>query len=135
MSNAIYSGWKQLIGRWGIGIAQTIPPGTLRVGLLSTSYTFSQAHDFLDDVGATIVGTSVVLPNATFNSKTLVGDGVTFTAVTGDPVKALLLYMHTGTASTSRLIAYLDTSITGLPFTPSGTNAVLSFDAAGILDL
>ena len=135
MANNVYNGWKQLVGRHGIGIAQTVPPGDLRAQLLSTSYTFNQAHDFLDDLGATLVGSPVALVNETFNSKTLVADNISFSAVTGDPVKAVLLYMHTGTPGTSRLFLYLDTGIAGLPFTPSGAPANLTWDPAGIFDL
>ena len=45
---------------------------------------------------------------------------VTFSAVSGATVEAVVLYKHTGVESTSNLIAYMDTGMTGLPVTPNG---------------
>ena len=139
MADAIYSGFKQLIGRHGIGIAQTVPPGFFSVGLLSTAYTFSQSHDFLDDVVlANVIASQQMGAGATFTGRTLDGPDVTFPNLTGAAVKAVLLFMDhratTANGSTSRLIAYLD-SILGLPLVPNGEDCVLSFDPTGILDL
>jgi hypothetical protein len=50
------------------------------------------------------------------------------------PVGAIVLYIDSGTPSTSPLIAYLDnTNYSGLPFTPTGTNVTLSFSPTGNL--
>jgi hypothetical protein len=43
----------------------------------------------------------------------------TLSAVTGDQSEAIIIYKHTGTDSTSNLIAYIDSG-SGLPFTPTG---------------
>jgi len=45
---------------------------------------------------------------------------VTFTAVSGDECEALVIYQHTGTESTSRLLLYIDSGTAGLPVTPTG---------------
>lgn len=80
------------------------------------------SHEFFSDVpGAAVVATS-----GNFSGKSATGgvadaDDVTFTAVTGDPSEAIIIYKDTGTAATSPLIAYIDTG-TGFPFTPSGGN-------------
>jgi hypothetical protein len=47
--------------------------------------------------------------------------------VTGDQSEALVIYKDTGMASTSPLIAYIDTA-TGLPYTPSGGNIDVAWD-------
>ena len=50
--------------------------------------------------------------------------------VTGDPCEALIIYKHTGTDATSRLIAYIDT-VTGpaaLSVTPNGGDITIVFD-------
>ena len=52
---------------------------------------------------------------------------VTFLGVSGATVEALVLYRHTGTDATSRLICYIDTAV-GLPFTPTGGNVVVRWD-------
>ena len=48
-------------------------------------------------------------------------------AVTGVQSEYLVLYKDTGTASTSKLIAYIDTA-TGLPVTPTGADITISWD-------
>ena len=132
--NEVWNGWKQLVGRHGIGIAQAVPPGTFKVGLLNVTYDFSQGHDMVDDLGGALVA-SQLLVNATFNSKKLRADNLTFPSLSGPACGALLLFMDTGTASSSRLFAYLDTGIIGLPFTPTGADVNLVWDVDGIMDL
>ena len=91
-------------------------------------YTFSQAHDNLDDVaGAARVAVSGALTGKTKTNGVADADPVTWTAVTGDPCEAIILYKHTGTESTSRLIAYIDTA-TGLPVTPNGGDITVNWD-------
>lgn len=53
---------------------------------------------------------------------------VTFSAVTGATVEALVIFKDTGTPSTSPLIAYIDTA-TGLPVTPNGGDITIQWDA------
>lgn len=94
----------------------------IRAILIDTgAYTVNLAtHANLDDVAAA----SRIAVSAALGTKTVV-DGVadaadvTFTAVTGVSVEAIVLYKHTGVEATSRLIAYIDTA-TGLPVTPNG---------------
>lgn len=86
-------------------------------------------HDNLDDIAA---GARVAVSGA-LSSKTVaagVADAadVTFSTVTGDQSEALVIYKHTGTESTSRLIAYIDTA-TGLPVTPGGGDIIVQFDS------
>lgn len=87
----------------------------------TASYTANLATDqFLSDIPAG----ERVATSANLASKTTVdGDAdaadVTFSSVTGDQSEALVIYQDTGTAGTSRLIAYIDTA-TGLPVTPNG---------------
>lgn len=103
---------------------------TIKVVLVDTAdYTVNlSTHDNLDDVPS---GARVAVSGA-LASKT-VTDGVadaadfTFTAVSGDPCEALVIYKDTGTESTSRLIAYIDTA-TGLPVTPNGGDIAVAFD-------
>lgn len=102
----------------------------MRVILIDTAdYTFSQTHDFLNDVAAAArVATSGALTGKTATNGVADADDVTFTAVTGDVSEALIIYQHTGTESTSRLVAYIDTA-TGLPVTPNGGNITVAWDS------
>lgn len=49
-------------------------------------------------------------------------------SVSGDTVEAIVLYYHTGTESTSTLIAYIDNA-TGLPVTPNGGDITIQWDS------
>lgn len=93
-------------------------------------------HDNIDDVA--VAARVVTIANApALASKTVtlgVADAadVTFTAVTGDSVEAIILFKDTGVESSSRLIAYIDSaSATGLPVTPNGGDISIAWDNGG----
>jgi hypothetical protein len=85
-------------------------------------------HDFLDDipVGArtAVSGTlgGITVTNGVFDA-----NDVTFSSVSGPQSEAVVLYIHTGTEGTSRLICYFDTA-TGLPVLPNGGNITVTWD-------
>jgi len=88
------------------------------------------AHDNLDDIpSGARVATSGALTGKTVVAGVADADDVTFSAVTGDQSEALVIYKHTGTESTSRLIAYIDDA-TGLPVTPNGGDITIQWDSA-----
>ena len=136
MANVLYDAWKDLIASAGLGLAALdLTAATLKVAAIDTGvYTFSQAHDFFDDVSG-VVDTPVEIATPTVTGKTIDGGNVTFPGMTGVSVEALIIYMDTGVAATSPLVAYIDTNVTGLPITPSGADVTLTWDAAGIFDL
>ncbi|GAF79865.1 unnamed protein product [marine sediment metagenome] len=82
----------------------------------------------LDDIpGAARVAVSGALTGKTVTDGVADAADVTFSAVEGDQCEALVIYKHTGTESTSRLIAYID-SATGLPVTPNGGDIKVEWD-------
>lgn len=100
---------------------------TIKAVLVDTDvYTPNFATDnALDDV------TGVVSTSGSFANKSVTGgvfdaDPSTFTAVTGNESEAIVIYQDTGVASTSILIAYID-SATGLPVTPNGTDIIVNW--------
>lgn len=102
----------------------------IRIILVDTAdYTVNLAtHDFLDDVPAAArVAVSSSLTGKTSTNGVADASDVTFSSVTGDPSEAIIIYQHTGTESTSRLIAYIDTA-TGLPVTPNGGDITVQWD-------
>ena len=137
MANALYSSYRNLLGTTGLNLDSE----DIRVILIDLAdYTYSAAHDFLDDVpGGARVATSATLASTTFGTVAAgVFDAadVTLSSVTGDPSEALILYEHTGGAdSARRLIAYIDTGVTGLPVTPNGGNITIAWNASGIFSL
>ena len=84
-------------------------------------------HNALDDIPAGARVATAALTGESIAGGVFDADDLTFTAVTGDPSEAVIIYKHTGTESTSLLIAYIDTA-TGLPVTPNGGNIVVQWD-------
>ena len=95
----------------------------------AADYTVSlSTHEFLSDIpSGARVATSDNLSNKTSTSGIADADNVTFTAVTGDPSEAIVIYKDTTNAATSPLIAYIDTA-TGLPVTPNGGDITITWD-------
>jgi len=118
MANAIYPLYKQALLDASANV--DLNDGTVKVALVDTgTYTYSATHEFLTSLSG-VVGTAQTINTTTVTNGLFDGDNVTFTAVTGNSVEALVIYIDTGTAGTSRLVAYIDTSVTGLPVTPNG---------------
>ncbi len=94
--------------------------GTVKVALIDTGvYTYSAAHVFYSELSG-VIGTDATLGTKTFTDGKFDSANPTWTAVTGATVEAIIIYIDTGTPSTSRLITYIDTGQTNLPVTPNG---------------
>ena len=133
MANAIYPKYKEAV--LDSLSNSDLNDGTVKVALVDTgTYTYSAAHDFLDDLSG-VVGTAQTIANTTVTNGLFDGDNVTFTAVSGSTAEALVIYIDTGSAATSRLVAYIDTSVTGLPVTPNGGDITVTWHASGIFQL
>jgi hypothetical protein len=102
----------------------------IRMILIDTgAYTVDlAAHDFLNDIpsGArTAVSGSLASRTATGG----VADAadIVLSSVSGPESEAIVLYKHTGTESTSRLLAYIDDA-GNLPITPGGGDITFAWD-------
>jgi hypothetical protein len=138
MSNAVYPKYKQSVlteadANNGLDGTTTAAP---YVALVDTgTYTYSASHQFYSSLSG-IVGTDQAITTPTVVSGTFDGDDVTFTAVSGASVEALVIYRHnTGANTTWRLVLFEDTSVTGLPVTPNGGNIVVTWNASGIFTI
>lgn len=84
--------------------------------------------EFLSDIAAGArVATSGNLTGKTFTLGVADCDDIAFGNVSGASCESVVIYKDTGTASTSPLIAKIDTA-TGLPVTPSGGPITLLVD-------
>jgi len=131
LANAIYPAFKAgiLQGTWNLSSAN------IKVALVDSAvYTYSSAHDFFNDV-ASVVANSGNLGTKTFTGGVFDSADPTFTAVTGAVSEQLILYLDTGTAATSPLIAFYDTGVTGLPVTPNSGDIGVTVNASGWLSL
>jgi hypothetical protein len=132
MANSLYTPFKKLLLDADIDLLVD----NIKVVLVDAAdYTFSAAHDFLDDVAAGArVATSGNLASKTTTGGTFDSADFTFSAVSGDPSEALIIYKDSGSAATSPLIAYIDTA-TGLPVTPNGGDITITVNASGWFSL
>lgn len=102
-----------------LGAQVNFSSANISVALVSSSYTYSDAHEFLSDAG-TLVGTAVALAGKVITGGVFDADDAAFGALApGSTVKALVVFRDTGLASTSPLLCYYD-EITGFPFATNG---------------
>ena len=127
MANALYGLGRQLILEGGIAILTD----DIKTVLVDTAaYTVDiDVDEFLDEIPVgDRIATSANMTTKTSTLGVFDADDVVFSAVTGDPSEALVIYKDTGVAATSPLIAYIDTAA-GLPVTPSGSDITVTWDS------
>ena len=138
MANAIYPLYKQslLAGDANADLDNNTATDGVYVALIDTgTYTYSAAHQFYSSLSG-IVGTPQRITSPTVTNGVLDGGDVTFPAVTGNSVEALIIYrQNSGANTTWRLVAFIDTGVTGLPVTPNGGDISIQWNASGILAL
>ena len=126
MANALYDK-----GREKFAIAQLDwSTHTIKAQLVDTAaYTVNIAtHEFFSSVLAGArVGSPVTLGTKTYAAGACDAADLTFVAVTGPTIEALVIYRDTGDEATSPLIAYIDAA-TGLPITPNGGDIIVAWD-------
>jgi len=118
------------LGREGI-LDDTIPmnAGDIRVMLVKSTYTYDAADKFLSDLGAVDNGRSAALGTKTFTLGVFDAADTSLVATAAVACNALVVFYHTGADGTARLIAYVDTPTSGLPFTPAVSQTVpITFD-------
>src|SRR5688500_18452858 len=112
-------------GREGILDGTIDMTGDVRVMLVKSAYAFNAAHEDLADITAgNDNGRSAALASKTYTAGVFDAADTSLTATTAVPSNALVVFQHTGTDGTARLIAYIDTPSAGLPFTPSASQTV-----------
>lgn len=138
MANAIYPLFKQELLKANANNALNSAEGATGVyaALVDTgTYTYSAAHQFYSSLSG-VVGTDQEILTKTQVNGTFDGTNLTYTAVTGASVEAIVLYRKNAGANTTwPLIAYIDTGVTGLPVTPNGGNITITWNASGIFTI
>ena len=133
MANAVYPNFKEALLD---GSANTdMSGGTVKAALVDTgTYTYSASHTFYSSLSG-VVGTDVTLGTKTFTDGAFDSADPTWSSVSGNTVEAIVIYIDTGSAATSRLIAYIDTGVTNLPVTPNGGDITYTVHANGWFSL
>lgn len=138
MANAIYPKFKEAIlqasSNSSLGGSGTT--GVYAVLVDTGTYTYSASHEFFSSVASAKVGTEVEIGSKTFTNGLFDGADVTETAVSGNTAEAIVIFIKNAGANTTwRLVAYLDTGVTGLPVTPNGGDIAIQWNASGIFQL
>lgn len=135
MANVIYPKYKEALLNGDVNIE--LDGSNVKAVLVDLAdYTYSAGDDFLADVAAGgRVATSGNLASKTTTNGTFDVADFVFSAVTGDNCEALIIYIDTGVEATSRLVAYYDTGITGLPVTPNGGDINVTVNASGLFTI
>jgi hypothetical protein len=114
--------------------------GIMQVVLVKSTYSYNAAHNFYDDIEASIVSSEVPIdltsPDVTVSTTTLKFDaadtGLTWSGVNdADGVGGAVVFNWTGTAATSPLVAFLDAA----DLTTNGSDITLTFNASGIFTI
>lgn len=133
MANVIYPKAKEQMLQGGINLSSGVVKAILIDG---ADYAYNAAHNALDDVPvAARVAISSALGSKTFTDGLFDAANASFTAVTGDISENLILFIDSGVESTSLLLAFFDTGITGMPVTPNGGDINITFNPSGIFQL
>jgi hypothetical protein len=135
MANALYPLWKQEILKGTSNNLLNSAEGATGVfcALVDTgTYTYNSSHQYYSSLSG-VVGTDQEVLTKTQALGVFDGDNLTYTAVSGNSVEALVLYRKNAGANTTwPLIAYIDTGVTGLPVTPNSGNITVTWNASGI---
>jgi hypothetical protein len=125
MANQLYPKAKEAFLNADIDMVDN----TIVIALVDTDeYEFSTSHQHRTDIPDIAVIATATLANKTTTNGVFDADDATFTSVTGANAEALILFQDTGDASTSRLIAFID-SATGLPILPNGGDITVAFSS------
>lgn len=137
MANALFNAYRNVVVE---GTGPNLNTSTIKPMFVdhADDTPNTSTDDFIDDIlAAARVPAIASCPALTGKTFGTVGVGVfdandaTFTALTGDQSESLILFVDTGTESTSRLLAFWDTA-TGLPITPNGGDVTVQWSASGI---
>lgn len=138
MANAIYPKWKEALLQ---NSADSDLDGSGATGVYAAlvdtgTYTYSAAHEFYSSLSGVVGTDQEIGATKSYTNGVFDGADVTYTAVSGNTVEAIVLYRKNAGANTTwRLIAYIDSSVTGLPVTPNGGDITISWHASGIFSL
>jgi hypothetical protein len=137
LANAVYPKYKNAILQGSANSALTGTGSTgLWAALIDTNdVSYNAAHEFYSDISAGVVA-EIEVSTVTTTGGLIDGDNEVFSAVSGDPSEALIYYRKNAGANTTwRLVAFIDTGVTGLPVTPNGGDINLNHHASGIIQL
>lgn len=133
MANAVYPKYKKAAQSGGPNV--NLITGAVKAVMVDLgTYTYDAAHEFLSDipVGARIAISGILTGKAVTDLGAFTSANGRLEGVTGASTEAIVLIIDTGAPATSRLVAFFDTGVTGLPVTPAGASYNVLPDTGGV---
>jgi len=97
----------------------------IRVMLVKSTYSFNAAHKFISDLGSVDNGRSAALASKTVTNGVADAADTTIAATAAVACNGLIVFKHTGSDATARLVCMIDVSA----FTPSAGQVLnVAFD-------
>jgi hypothetical protein len=130
MANTIPTSARQLFLNGDVDLIND----TIKIIAVKSGYTYSSAHNYLDDVSATYRASTVTLTSKTTTSGAFDSADPVFSAVVaGSTITGLWIYQDTAVEATSALLAWYDTQASTAPIsiTTSGGNITITVSATG----
>ena len=98
--------------------------GDIRAMLVRSTYVFDAADKFLSDLGAVDNGRTASLTGKTVTSGVADAADTSVVATANVACNAIILFQHTGSDATARLIGDVDSPSSGLPMSPGAGQTV-----------
>lgn len=142
MANGLYVPFRNgILGAHATRVdldADTIRTAFVDTGVYTVNLT---THDFYNDLTGVYPNTRATGKQLTSITIGTVAAGVFDAADTlfaafsngSVSVEGIVIYKDSGSDTTSDLVAWWDTGVTGMPFTPSGGDVTIVWNASGIL--
>lgn len=129
MSNILYPKGKEAILSGLVDLTSAV----IKVVLVGAGYTYSAAHDHLDDIsGGERLKISAQLTGITIVAGVFKASDTLFTSVTAGATGTYVVgFIDTGTPSTSTLL-WIDDTGTNIPIPTNGGDIACAFNASGI---
>jgi hypothetical protein len=137
VANAIYPKYKQALLAGDTDISLTT--GDVKITLMDNdalNTVYDPSHQFYSEILAVHKIQEKTFANKTVTNGVFNADDIVFTSITeGVSAESVVIWIDTGTPTSSRLVAFLDTNISGLPIISDGSNIDLTFNTNGIFQL
>ncbi|MCB8748361.1 hypothetical protein LHU53_15780 [Rhodoferax sp. U2-2l] len=138
MANALYPKFKQEALKANAASSLNGAGATgVYAALIDTDVaSYNAGHQFFNSIAAGQVGTEQEIGSKTFVDGLFDGADLSFPAVTGNNVEAIVLFVKTAGANTTwPLVGWFDTGVGGLPVLPNGGAISITWNALGIFQL
>lgn len=111
MANAVYPKAKAAMLSGAVNVVSS----TVRIQMYDDDVVYDATDEFLSNVTGTALGTAVEITAKDVTSGQFTGSIGSFTPPGGGTIIALIVFIDTGVASTSRVLAWIDTKADTTP--------------------